>query len=729
MSSSHARTPPPRPLGNSETLETLTHWRTTFKTFYKRDESYRFFVKETTKWDPSNDNYNQIAEGENGLKRTAADMKEDLIDLLNTLAGYLPHSYLTDKIVSGTKGWQDVWNVIYDHYGVQISSESLLDFESMHKQPGETHRQFYERLLQHVKQHLAPADVKVEQVRNTVADTMSISLMNMTALQWMRKTSGSLIDIVRTEYSTELRDNVQLAELVPRIALNVDSLLQRYNKGAATNKVSTLETDAVDDANINKTWGSGTSTRPPFQRNHGGRAQPLRGGSGRGAGRGASRGAGGGRGGQDGRSGPFCPGCYYLSQQLATTIHFRHTPADCPRKAVTVKMFQMEDNEHFEDGHENEDEDETFGKIQNISSKECLTNKVPTLQIEKRNDENSNPITLNINVNMCPPLQAGANLSSSSFANSGQVSNNLAHDINISDKNSHIQPANPSAMETAVNKLQERHLAWNQNGVRKEKSPMVFVTVNNKPSVATIDEGSEINCLDEGFATRTGLEFVPTACTATAAGSNKMKLAGQTIENVGMKVEGASKSISWELGKMVVVRNLGVDILVGEPGKADNKVVTIPHKKVIEVLDDAGRKVVLPYCPKNRKTCNNYAPCKAMKNEVIFPDESIVYELPPKMQNESVINISPRRFSSYTWLEPRNINVQKNGTVLITNETDLPVHISKNEHFAYLRTCSKIPIEGLKDPSSVVSMEESTTLSTSPQFLPRLLELTSLTTP
>lgn len=217
MSSSHARTPPPRPLGNSETLETLTHWRTTFKTFYKRDESYRFFVKETTKWDPSNDNYNQIAEGENGLKRTAADMKEDLIDLLNTLAGYLPHSYLTDKIVSGTKGWQDVWNVIYDHYGVQISSESLLDFESMHKQPGETHRQFYERLLQHVKQHLAPADVKVEQVRNTVADTMSISLMNMTALQWMRKTSGSLIDIVRTEYSTELRDNVQLAELVPHL--------------------------------------------------------------------------------------------------------------------------------------------------------------------------------------------------------------------------------------------------------------------------------------------------------------------------------------------------------------------------------------------------------------------------------------------------------------------------------------------------------------------------------
>ena len=199
MSSLHVRTPPPRPLGASESLETLTHWKTNFKTFYKKDETYKHFIKDTTVWDPdaANGNYSQAAEveevrtvedGEESIetrtKRTAADMKEDLVDLLSTLTGYLPHSYLTKKIVSATKGWKDVWNVIYDHYGVQISSESLLDFESMYKQPGETHRQFYERLLQHVAQHLAPADVKIEQVRNAVADRMSISLMNMTALQW-----------------------------------------------------------------------------------------------------------------------------------------------------------------------------------------------------------------------------------------------------------------------------------------------------------------------------------------------------------------------------------------------------------------------------------------------------------------------------------------------------------------------------------------------------------------
>ena len=364
MSSVHARTPPPRPLGASETLETLTHWKTTFKTFYKRDEAYKYFIKETTEWDPdaADGNYNQAAEGEAGLKRTAPDMKEDLVDLLSTLAGYLPHSYLTNKIVSGTKGWKDVWNVIYDHYGVQVTSESLLDFESMHKQPGETHRQFYERLLQHVAQHLAPADVKVEQVRNAVADKMSISLMNMTALQWLRKTEPSLIDIVRTEYSVELRSNTQLAELVPRIALNIDSLLRRYNKGATINQISGHHDEAVDDATINKTWGSGGKFPSQGNRGGAGRGQPARGGYASGSGRGSGRGAGGGRGGQDRRqNGPFCPGCYYLSQQLGTTIHFRHTPADCPRKAVTVKMFQMEDSEYFEN---EDDEEASVGKIQ-----------------------------------------------------------------------------------------------------------------------------------------------------------------------------------------------------------------------------------------------------------------------------------------------------------------------------------------------------------------------------
>ena len=88
------RTPPPRPLGTAETLESLTHWKTTFRTYFKRDETYKIFLREAATWDPLAVNFAQRAEN-GGLERTAAEMKEDLVDLLSSLAGFLPHSYLT----------------------------------------------------------------------------------------------------------------------------------------------------------------------------------------------------------------------------------------------------------------------------------------------------------------------------------------------------------------------------------------------------------------------------------------------------------------------------------------------------------------------------------------------------------------------------------------------------------------------------------------------------------
>ena len=144
--------------------------------------------------------------------------------------------------------------MIYEHYGVQVTNGSFLDFESLHKQTDETHRQFYERLLQHVKQHLAPEGAKVKPIVALTADKMSVTLMNMVALQWLRKTNRSLIDVVKIEYSTELKGDIQLADLVPQIALNIDSLLCRYAT-AATNKVEVMdmENNAVDNAEVNRT--------------------------------------------------------------------------------------------------------------------------------------------------------------------------------------------------------------------------------------------------------------------------------------------------------------------------------------------------------------------------------------------------------------------------------------------------------------------------------------------
>merc|ERR1711888_259492 len=95
----------------------------------------------------------------------------------------------------------------------------------------------------------------------------------------------------------------------------------------------------------------GPQDRNSFSR---GRTQLSRGGPGQGAsGRGAQ--VQGGR-----NTGPFCPSCYYLSQQLGTVMHFRHVPSVCPRKAMAVKMIQMEDDELFVNVYE---EPVTVGKV------------------------------------------------------------------------------------------------------------------------------------------------------------------------------------------------------------------------------------------------------------------------------------------------------------------------------------------------------------------------------
>ena len=49
----------------------------------------------------------------------------------------------------------------------------MLDFEALQKTSEETYRQYFERLLQHTRQHLAPAEAKVENFKIEVKDKMT----------------------------------------------------------------------------------------------------------------------------------------------------------------------------------------------------------------------------------------------------------------------------------------------------------------------------------------------------------------------------------------------------------------------------------------------------------------------------------------------------------------------------------------------------------------------------
>ena len=190
---------PPRQLTQSESLDSLDHWKSIFRNYFRRDSTFKQFLDTTCTWDPDAANYG--LEAKDGI--TAEARKDALVDFLSNLAGFLPHSYLTSKLLENTKSLKECWNIIDEHYNVQITSETLLDFELIKKEPTENYRQFFERLLQHVKLHLAPAGAEVDTIKNTVDDKMSISIMNFVALQWLRKSNSQLIQIIKTEYATE----------------------------------------------------------------------------------------------------------------------------------------------------------------------------------------------------------------------------------------------------------------------------------------------------------------------------------------------------------------------------------------------------------------------------------------------------------------------------------------------------------------------------------------------
>ena len=96
--SSLVKVPPPRPLTNKETTHTLAQWKINFRQYCKKDEAYKFFLKTSTSWDLTRTNCgftNSTVAG-----KDAQVLADDLDDFLHMLASFLPHGYITQKIVS-----------------------------------------------------------------------------------------------------------------------------------------------------------------------------------------------------------------------------------------------------------------------------------------------------------------------------------------------------------------------------------------------------------------------------------------------------------------------------------------------------------------------------------------------------------------------------------------------------------------------------------------------------
>ena len=119
---------PPRALAEVETTHSLTQWKVNFRQYCKKDDHYKHFLASSVSWDASLTNYGFTAAINS---REPELLAEDVQDFLLMLSSYLPHGYITDKILTRSKSFESAFAIIEEHYGLTPSQETLCDFSSL----------------------------------------------------------------------------------------------------------------------------------------------------------------------------------------------------------------------------------------------------------------------------------------------------------------------------------------------------------------------------------------------------------------------------------------------------------------------------------------------------------------------------------------------------------------------------------------------------------------------
>ena len=102
---------------------------------------------------------------------------------------------------------KDVWDIIYEIYDAEVDTSHYLDYATMQREPQESYRNIFNRLVGFVRQHLPRSEYTAEGVSSgTEGQSMSISLLDSIAIHWLLSIDKKLINIVKTEFSSELKN-------------------------------------------------------------------------------------------------------------------------------------------------------------------------------------------------------------------------------------------------------------------------------------------------------------------------------------------------------------------------------------------------------------------------------------------------------------------------------------------------------------------------------------------
>ena len=608
----HIRVQAPRKLELKEDQQSLNQWKMQFRMYMKQGTGNRKFLASDTNWDPTAVNYGFTAERD-GLQRSAAALKDDCKDFLYNLATFLPHGYLTEKLVTTTTSFENAFEVLEEHYGLKATQESFLDLESFTKSTGESYRQFYERLLAHVRRHLIPtAGVRVDGATVPAnGDRLTVSHMNSVALMWMRKIHPEMINIVRTEYSLELRENTAVSSLVPRIAVNVDNLLAKYDKIGQVNYVH-HDDDDEQAAAVRRTFFKQQKKQKQGDR------EPKS---------------------------AFCPSCYSLAKKSNLKIHHQHSPAECPKKAY-INVLQTA---WVEDA---EDDDIAAGEFEGL---EIGKSSVPKIKLSNHAKQETK----------------------------SSKSDNTEVPVEENQKSNFIEKSCPDSDII-------RNVKLRINNFRKELSPSLNCVINSSNLLCIVDEGSQINCLSYNFAQKTKIPIMNSSCKAVGAGNSAIDVVGVTKFDIIAEVIGANSSapVTINLGQMVVIKDLGADALVGQPGKIDNQIVCFPHISNIQFRGQNGQSYKVSYPLRNNKDINLHDVVKVSCSQTLYPGDALVYKLPNQFCTQKKVLVTHRPHQ-VSWVEPRVLDIH-DGCVSIENNSKQTIYLRKHDHIADIKTVRQI---------------------------------------
>ena len=225
MTDTQLKIPYPRQLTKTETLDSLSHWQSSVRNYFRRSKQFQEFFRRTTTWDCTADNYG--LEGDDTLDRA-----DNLESLLDTLASFLPGPYITHKITKTSTNISSVWDIIWEHYDVKPSQATFLDYNELSMSSDDRPIDLYDKMIYHAINHLCPVGTDGGAHAGgvlTQADKLTLSHCNLVALNWLNKVNPKLVPVVKVEYSKDLKDGKPLSSLVKNISENMDSLLAKAN--------------------------------------------------------------------------------------------------------------------------------------------------------------------------------------------------------------------------------------------------------------------------------------------------------------------------------------------------------------------------------------------------------------------------------------------------------------------------------------------------------------------